>query len=53
MYPLRQSVGRWAVSDSCGRVLGMATLQLSDIETAVRSSWGPDTFLASEEYMAL
>ncbi|WP_146239622.1 hypothetical protein [Curtobacterium sp. MCSS17_011] len=31
----------------------MATLHLSDIETAVRSSWGPDTFLASDEYMAL
>jgi hypothetical protein len=28
------------------------TWTLSEIEAAVRSSWGPDTFFASTEYMA-
>jgi hypothetical protein len=30
----------------------MPTWTLSEIETAVRSSWGPDTFFASADYMA-
>ena len=29
----------------------MATWTLSEIEAAVRSSWGPDTFFASADYM--
>jgi hypothetical protein len=30
----------------------MPTWTLSEIEAAVRSSWGPDTFFASADYMA-
>lgn len=33
-------------------MLPMPTWTLSEIEAAVRSSWGPDTFFASADYMA-
>ena len=36
-----------------GNMLSMQTLNLSDIEAAVRASWGSDTSFATEEYMAL
>jgi hypothetical protein len=34
------------------RMLSMPTWTLSEIEAAVRSSWGPDTCFASAEYLA-
>jgi hypothetical protein len=36
---------------SCGTILPMPTWTLSELEEAVRSSWGPDTFFASADYM--
>ena len=33
-------------------MLSMPTWTLTEIEAAVRSSWGPDTFFASTDYMA-
>jgi hypothetical protein len=36
----------------CGTILSMPTWTLSEIEAAVRSSWGLDTFFASADYMA-
>jgi hypothetical protein len=36
----------------CGTMLCVPTWTLSEIEAAVRSSWGPDTVFASADYMA-
>jgi hypothetical protein len=36
----------------CGTILSVPTWTLSEIEAAVRSSWGPDTLFATPEYLA-
>jgi hypothetical protein len=47
-----KGMGRVPHGTRCGTILSVPTWTLSEIEAAVRSSWGPDTVFASADYMA-